>query len=202
MARGLARLVQEGLVVRRTSAVDRRNTDLVLTRRGRHRVDRLATALEDHYRSREPLAKEVLLLLGRDPDGVSEAPSPTALEVAGRMSTAGVGARAELESAMRPFGLGTWMDSYAVVVVALHELRPSQLAHELLLTATGTSSLLDRLEGQGLVERVPGALTADRRAVVVRATARGRRASDAFVAVLHRHMPAMVDAVALTIGRA
>ncbi len=201
VARGLARLVGSGLVERRTSADDRRRTELVLTRRGRRSIDRMNDVLDACYRDGEALAKEVMHLVGRQPPRSSEEGRASAIEVASRLGQAAERARAAVERAGHQFGLEGSIDRYAVVVVALGEIRPSRLAHELLLTPTGTSSLLDRLGARGLVERIPGAIDVDRRAVVVRATQRGRDTAAAIVTAYAPHLHSIADAVELTMGR-
>jgi DNA-binding MarR family transcriptional regulator len=201
VARGLARLVGGGLVERRTSADDRRRTELVLTRRGRRSIDRMNDVLDAYYRDGEALAKEAMHLVGRQSHRPTEDGEISALEVASRLGRAAENARAAVDRAGHQFGLEGSIDRYAVVVVALGETRPSQLAHELLLTPTGTSSLLDRLGARGLVERIPGAIDADRRAVVVRATQRGRDAAAAIVTAYAPHLDSIADAVEMTMGR-
>ena len=57
------------------------------------------------------------------------------------------------------------------------ELRASQLAGQLMLTASGTTKRLDRLARDGLVQRE--ACEDDRRGVMVRLTTKGRRVVDA-----------------------
>ncbi|HET6966648.1 MAG TPA: MarR family transcriptional regulator [Ornithinibacter sp.] len=97
--------------------------------------------------------------------------------------------------ALASHGVVETVDRYALVYLALREGRPSGLAEHLNLTPAGTTSLLDRLEAQGLVERRSGALASDRRAVLVRLTARGRRATDLVLEVFARHEGRLLDAL-------
>lgn len=53
--------------------------------------------------------------------------------------------------------------------------RPGDLQHRTGLTSGGVTKLLQRLEGEGLVERQTGAIPEDRRAVRVTITRSGRR---------------------------
>ena len=78
--------------------------------------------------------------------------------------------------------------------------RPTWLADELGLSPAGTTSMLERLEGLGLVVRESGALDTDRRAVVVRLTPRGRRAARTMLDTFRAHHEQMLDAIAPTIG--
>jgi DNA-binding MarR family transcriptional regulator len=61
-----------------------------------------------------------------------------------------------------------------------HELSPGALAASMMLSSGGTTARLDRLEKAGLVRRSPD--RRDRRGVVVRLTAHGRRLVDEAVA--------------------
>jgi DNA-binding MarR family transcriptional regulator len=201
LARSLARLVDAGVVERHVNAVDRRRTELVLTRRGRRTIVRMNDVLDAYYREGERLAKGVIQLTGREPRLPAGASSETALEVAAGLSRAGRAPMEGSERAARPFGAEGWMERCALVLVARSDSRPSQLADALLLTPTGTSSLLDRLADRGLVERVLSGLPTDGRAVVVRTTPRGNRAADAIVAAYVPHLDDLVDALSRTIGR-
>jgi DNA-binding MarR family transcriptional regulator len=55
--------------------------------------------------------------------------------------------------------------------------RPGAIQELTGLSSGGVSKLVDRLAGSGLVERAHGTIIEDRRAIEVRLTAKGRRAS-------------------------
>jgi len=70
-------------------------------------------------------------------------------------------------------GLGT-TESQALSTLALHgERGQSELARNLQLTSSASTALVDRLERQGVAERVPH--PRDRRRTIVRLTDRGHR---------------------------
>ena len=81
--------------------------------------------------------------------------------------------------ALRPFGLK--YPSYSVLVTLRvngepFEMSPKLLKHSLLLTSGGLSTLLERIEQRGLIERLPD--PNDRRGVIVRLTSKGRELAD------------------------
>jgi DNA-binding MarR family transcriptional regulator len=103
--------------------------------------------------------------------------SPVA--IVGRVSRLARALERELDTVYDRFGL----DGALFDVLATHRrqgapyaLRASELADQLMLTASGTTKRLDRLEREGLVERE--ACEDDRRGVSVRLTAKGRRLID------------------------
>ena len=201
VSRGLARLLSSGLVERRTHAVDRRRAELHLTSRGRESIARFEQSMSDYFGEGEPLVKEVVLLLGRDPEQVRRPQQrPGALELADRMSAVGQDYGRDLLPRLRRFGAMETVDRYAVAVLAQGWARPTWLADELRLSPAGTTSMLERLEGLGLAVRESGVLDTDRRAVVVHLTPRGRRAARTLLDTFRAHQEQMLDAVAPTIG--
>jgi DNA-binding MarR family transcriptional regulator len=187
VARALSRLVKDGLVRRRIHAEDRRRIELGLTRRGQQRIDVLRRVLDGYFRDGEPMVKEIAHLLGYE---ARREPAASALEVASRLAAAGETASADVFRVSREFGLKGYLERAATVMIAFSDTRPSELSNALLLSPTGTSSMLDRLVERGLAERIAGGHHTDGRAVTVRATPRGREAADA-----------LVDALWLTTGR-
>lgn len=67
--------------------------------------------------------------------------------------------------------------------------RPSAIAEVVGLTTGGTTKLLDRLEGAGLVKRSYGVIDDDHRGVEVALTATGRRMLRTASGVLVDHLP-------------
>ena len=201
VSRGLARLLSSGLVERRTHTVDRRRAELHLTSRGRASIARFEQSMGDFFGEGEPLAKEVLLLLGRDPERLRRpGRCPGALELADRLSVAGQAMGRDLESRLRRFGEMETVDRYALAVLAQGWARPTWLADELRLSPAGTTSMLERLEGLGLAVRENGMLDTDRRAVVVHLTPKGRRAARIVLAAFMAHQEQVLDAIEPTIG--
>lgn len=200
-ARAVARLLDAGLLARRSDVADRRRAELVLTPRGRRRVKRMEHTLESYFRDSESLVKEVLHLMARPPRRAAAGSAMSALDVLAELTRAGRATRADVAQAAQPLGLALLVDRFALMSIALSEARPSQLSHELLLTPAGTTSLLDRLTSRGLVERTARAVETDRRAVVVRATPAGRRAAAAIVSTYTPHLGSLADALELTLDR-
>lgn len=195
-SRAIARLVAQGLLERGRRTDDGRRADLRLTPSGDVQVRRFSEALTDFFVGVQPTVKEALLLLGRDPESQAGTSGADALELVGLMSSAGSAFVAEVGPAVQPFGITTGVDRYAVLLVADRgQVRPFQLADELVLTPPGVSSLLDRLEAAQLVTRHQGVVVDDGRGVMVRLTPRGSRAAEAVVKVFRRHERALTAAV-------
>jgi DNA-binding MarR family transcriptional regulator len=176
---------------------------LHLTPRGRAGIARFEQSLTDFFRASEPLVKEVMLLLGRDPEHAHQTGAVLgALEVADRLSAAGASYGQELLPRMHAFGANETVDRFALTVLAQAWARPSWLADELALSPAGTTSLLERLEVAGLAVREPGALETDRRAVVVHLTPRGRRAARVLLEVFRKYQDALLDGLEPTLAHA
>ena len=100
--------------------------------------------------------------------------------VVGRISRLARELERRLEPVYREHGLEPgWHDVLATLrrTGPPYELRPSELTGTLMLTSSGTTKRLDRLEQAGLVERAPD--PRDRRGVLIRLTAKGRDVIDA-----------------------
>lgn len=65
------------------------------------------------------------------------------------------------------------------------ELAPSEIAEHLILTRASVTSLLDSLEGNGYVRRLPH--PTDRRMLLIEITDDGRQVANDFRQVVHRH---------------
>ena len=99
--------------------------------------------------------------------------------VIGRISRLARELEARMEVVYREHGLEPgWHDVLATLrrQGAPYQLRPSDFTDLLMLTSSGTTKRLDRLEEAGLVERRPD--PADRRGTLVRLTRRGRGVID------------------------
>lgn len=200
LARGISRLRRQGLLTRSVDTVDARRAVLRPTDDGATAISRFRSTLDDWLRDSAPVVKEVTLLLGRDPEAATQASTPLSLgEVAQRIGTASAGYGRDVAEVAARHGLVETPDRYAVVHLALRESRPSLIAEHLNLTPAGTTSLLDRLQTLGHVERLVGAIPTDRRAVLVRLTPVGRTAAAACVAAFRRHEDDLLDALASTL---
>jgi DNA-binding MarR family transcriptional regulator len=99
--------------------------------------------------------------------------------VVGRLSRVAREIEARLEVVYRDHGLEPgWHDVLATLrrVGAPYQLRPSDFTGSLMLTSSGTTKRLDRLERAGLVERAPD--PDDRRGVLITLTEAGHELID------------------------
>ena len=105
---------------------------------------------------------------------------PSPVGIIGRLSRLSRRLEQELERVYREHGLEPgWHDVLATLrrQGAPYQLRPSELTESLMLTSSGTTKRLDRLEAAGLVRRGPD--PTDRRAIVITLTPEGLRRTDA-----------------------
>jgi DNA-binding MarR family transcriptional regulator len=120
------------------------------------------------------------------------------LAVIGRISRLARELERRLEVVYREQGLeGDWHDVLATLRRSgpPYTLRPSALTQTLMLTSSGTTKRLDRLERAGLIARTPD--PNDRRGVLITLTDAGYalhdRAIDAHVANEHRLLSGLSD---------
>jgi DNA-binding MarR family transcriptional regulator len=120
------------------------------------------------------------------------------LAVIGRISRLARELERRLEVVYREQGLeGDWYDVLATLRRAgpPYTLRPSELTQTLMLTSSGTTKRLDRLERAGLIARTPD--PSDRRGVLITLTDAGfalhDRAIVAHVANEHRLLSGLSD---------
>jgi DNA-binding MarR family transcriptional regulator len=123
---------------------------------------------------------------------------PAPIGVIGRISRLARELEQELERVYREHGLEPgWHDVLATLrrQGAPYQLRPSDFASSLMLTSSGTTKRLDRLERAGLVTRAPD--PADRRGVLITLTPAGLdlidKVTDAHLANEHRLLEALSD---------
>jgi DNA-binding MarR family transcriptional regulator len=105
---------------------------------------------------------------------------PSPIGVIGRISRLARELEQELELVYREHGLEAgWHDVLATLRRhgPPYQLRPSEFSSALMLTSSGTTKRLDRLEQAGLITRAPD--PADRRGVVITLTAKGLELIDA-----------------------
>ena len=200
-SRAVSRLVDEGLVQRRVSGLDRRSVTLRLTGTGRARVRRFDQQMRDFNESCAPKFKELLLAFGREPVAPEGAVRPAALVTAGRLAELGTRYAEDADSVLATFGLTTRHERFAICFLrASGRMIPSQLADELGVAGSTVTALLDCLDDLGLVAREHPNRDGDRRTVQVTLTRKGRRAADAFLPLFHRHTPDALDVFALTLA--
>ncbi|QEC48383.1 MarR family transcriptional regulator [Baekduia soli] len=108
---------------------------------------------------------------------------PAPIAVVGRISRLARELEARLEPVYREHGLEPgWYDVLATLRRAgpPYRLRPSEFARTLMLTSSGTTKRLDRLEQAGLIAREPD--PGDRRGTLITLTPAGHRLVDDSVA--------------------
>ena len=104
---------------------------------------------------------------------------PSPIGVIGRISRLARELELRLEPVYREYGLEPgWHDVLATLrrVGPPFRLRPTEFTSALMLTSSGTTKRLDRLEQAGLIVRGPD--PADRRGTLITLTAAGRRLID------------------------
>jgi DNA-binding MarR family transcriptional regulator len=105
---------------------------------------------------------------------------PSAIGVIGRISRLARELEQRLEPVYRDHGLEPgWHDVLATLrrTGPPYQLRPSEFAGQLMLTSSGTTKRLDRLEQAGLITRAPD--PDDRRGTLITLTAAGHALIDA-----------------------
>lgn len=124
------------------------------------------------------------------------------LEAGERLGTVGAAYVDDASVGMRPLGPLEWRERFVMALLHQHgELRPASLAGSLRMSSSGTSTLLDRLEALGLVQRTQGPDAGDRRAVLVSFTPEGAKAAEAALDVLERHAGVLADAMSSALIR-
>ena len=97
--------------------------------------------------------------------------------IVGRLSRLAREIEARLEPVYRDHGLEPgWHDVLATLRRSGGTLRPTDLTNASMLTSSGTTKRLDKLEQAGLIVREPD--PGDRRGTLIRLTAEGRRLID------------------------
>lgn len=201
VSRSIARAIDQGLIERFTNPTDRRRAELRLTPLGAERVAGFACAMQSFFIEGAALVKDIMVTLGHEPDESSHSSTLSALELAGLLGATGAHFVRDVTPVMWRYHLTESVDRYALVLVAHSgQMRPAQLASELMLTPAGTSSLLERLEARGLLVRESGTVVGDGRGVLVRLTPAGSEAVSAVMRVFLRHQDALVEALGQTLA--
>lgn len=199
-ARALARLLDEGLVTRTTSRRDTRRAELWPSAAGQARLERFAAAATATFTGNAADITQVLTLHGRDPHAPATPPSPArVLEVTQQLAKARHALAEDLLVAVQGLDLDQAVDRAAILAIADRgQPRPTQIARDLGLSPAGTTSLISRLAAKGLVVRdtdVPD----DGRAVTVRPTPLGRRATRIQATAFCHNQQALLDALEQTL---
>jgi DNA-binding MarR family transcriptional regulator len=106
---------------------------------------------------------------------------PSPIGIVGRTSRLARELEARLEPVYRAHGLEPgWHDVLATLRRTGRPMRPTDLTGSMMLTSSGTTKRLDRLERAGLIERAPD--PGDRRGVLIALTAQGRELIDGVTA--------------------
>ena len=183
-----AGLVQRGV---RRGEVDGRAVEVRLMPAGRHAVVRMLQVIDDSRGDCRPLAKEIVQLV----EACGGGPNPD-IESCGELLVCITRLGSLLVDAVAGAPDAAPSIEYTSVLVLCHaELeggcRPGGLMDLLDLSSGGVTKLLDRLESDGLVRREYGSVDTDRRAVVVTATAQGRRVMLRALTRVARHLDEM-----------
>ena len=190
-SRLVSRLQADRLVFTRVAEVDRRAIQLTLTEAGRERMQALERAMDVFFDDSSRLASDVVSGLGDTsqpesaltflrpgPLGLLEQTVSVGTELVGRLPVSA--GRSRL----------TGRERAALVRIASdHLVRPLDLGHSLRVGRSGVSYLVDRLCAKGLVERQPGRVSGDRRAVVLNVTDIGQGLVDGVCAAIDDARP-------------
>ena len=197
VSRSLAYLTDDGLVTRTPAPFDGRSANLRLSRKGHARIARFERELGAYLADSRPAVREALELL--NVDVVDDGPSVSALDAMLALTRVGAAYVEQASAALTEFGAEDESARYALTLIrARTSIRPTELAGYLLLSTSGVSDLLDRMEDAALIRR-EHADKADRRAVHVTLTPRGERAARVKVAIFATHSAAIVHALSLTL---
>lgn len=201
MSHALARFEAEDLIDRSVDNTDRRSMRLGLSPKGNARLRAFEKALGQVLLGHADELRTGTSLLGfpAGPDTWSEL---SVLEAGERLGTVGAAYVDDASVGMRPLGPLEWRERFVMALLHQHgELRPASLAGSLRMSSSGTSTLLDRLEALGLVQRTQGPDAGDRRAVLVSFTPKGAKAAEAALDVLERHAGVLADAMSSALIR-
>lgn len=199
VSRALNRLQADGLIARGPDSADRRCVLVRLTPKGRRRIAAFAARVGDYFAAGEPLLKEVFHLLGAvSPERRPGSPADP-LTAAAAMSRVGAGYETDVTRLLEPFGVREFADRFTLLLIHLYGAqRPTQIAQELLLTPSGTSGVLARLDTAGLITRRHDLTPGDRRAVTLELTPTGEQAVGLQIDTFARHAHGLAEALALT----
>jgi DNA-binding MarR family transcriptional regulator len=197
VARALARMLEAGLVERDRDSQDARRARWLLTRLGQQTLDRYVTATADTCRRHHLPVERLLSRHGRAPEAPSDSSVVAVLDAADRLRSAGAEIGAVVARDEAGVGLTAAVDRAALLFIAeRRSARPGDLADDLALSPAGVTSLVDRLEGNGLVVRERGT-TGDGRAVVITLTTAGQRAVDVWLTAFRQHERRLLDALTM-----
>lgn len=125
----------------------------------------------------------------------------SAMAVVGRIMRVSALLERRLAALLEVHGLSVWeFDVMATLRRNGDGLPPKRLLQEMLLSSGALTNRIDRLESRGLVKRTPD--PSDRRGVIVRLTARGRRTVDPVVANRFEDAREVVEAITAAQARA
>ena len=197
ISRSLRRFEDDGLVTRRPSPADGRSSLVRLTRKAKARIRHFNRSLAEYMVDSSPVIKEFLDLL-EVVDGPALGPVGLA-EVTAVMARAGEAYAEEASAALQPYGVTDEHERFTLTLLLDRgQVRPRDLVHEFGLPGNQVTLLLDRMAEAGLLTRDHDD-PADRRAVVVRLTARGEKAANVQLDAFARHAGSVAAAFALTV---
>ena len=201
MSHALARFEAEDLIDRSVDRSDRRSLHLGLSPKGKARLRSFEKALERVLASHADDLRTGASLLGF-PARPGTWPELSLLEAGERLGGAGAAYVDDVSTAMGRLGPLEWRERFVMALIHRYgALRPASLAASLRMSSSGTSTLLDRLEVLGLVQRTQRPDAGDRRAVLVTFTSKGARAAEATLDVLARHAEELAGAMGAAVLR-
>lgn len=202
VSRALKRLEAAGLASRGRDSRDGRSFAVSLTPNGRRRVAALLSRLADYYVSAEPLLKEAFDLLDVGPaDDASRTTEVVGISAA--IAEAGAAWVSAADQALTPLGVRDFAGRVTLALIHVYgTARPTQIADELRLSPSGTSAVLGRLEGAGLITRRHDLTPGDRRVVVVELTPLGQQAAHMQLDLFAAHAEALAAALWPTVRSA
>ncbi|OJU59898.1 MAG: hypothetical protein BGO04_03600 [Microbacterium sp. 70-38] len=173
VSRMIGRFRSGGLVVTRASEIDGRVVDVVLTARGKRETTRLRAAATEFILGSSEIASVISKGMGPAADLTARPMPADVMDLVRRICEAGVSlVRFMPDAATR--GQLAARQRAALVHIASHEgTRPNELSSSLGVSRAGVAYIVDQLCAKGFVSRHREAVSRDRRAVILEATADG-----------------------------
>ncbi|WP_368496170.1 MarR family transcriptional regulator [Herbiconiux sp. A18JL235] len=193
VSRLIARLESEGLATTRRSDADRRVIEVVLTGLGDDRAALLRTSTTDFLLASGDIARRIRDgLAGAGRPHLAGAPADP-LDLLRRVCEAGAALVRHMPEAATQGQLAARQRAALVQILSQGDVRPHELARSLDVSPAGAVYIVDQLCAKGFVVRRFGAVSDDRRAVVLEATAEGAQAVLAVMAGIEQHREQLVE---------
>jgi DNA-binding MarR family transcriptional regulator len=201
VSRILATLAQDNLVSISPNPADGRSRLVTLTRSGRARVRRHQSRLNGYLSESRPLIEQTVAALGAGASPGEAASVSKDRPITEILARAGAAYVMQVTPVSRGYGIFTTDERFALCeIAAAVQIRPKELGEVLEISSGHTSNILNRLEDAGLIERSHVPQAGDRRAVVVTATDRGRRAVTEILQVLDANATQLAAALSAALA--